>query len=78
MSFIPRFRSLASDFSAFLSDMLRHFGKKPYMLHEAKGFPQYATSNSYESEERTFKKTIRAVPISDISAHKSVISSHTL
>lgn len=45
ISSIPRTHSPTSDVPAVLSDMLAHFGKKPFMLHQAQVLPPYATAN---------------------------------
>lgn len=48
------------------------------MLHQAKGLPLFVTEKAYRKEEQSFKKTVLATPISNISKGANVITSHVL
>ena len=61
-----------------LTSMLQNFGNKPFLKHEAQGFDQLLLSNSYKTEEESFMKTFRHVPIQYVPQYGNIISSHTL
>lgn len=61
-----------------LSAMNEHFGNKPFMKHQARGFEQYPLVNSYAIEEKTFLKTARSLYHRYVPDGANVIISHTL
>lgn len=64
--------------SSVLSSMLRHFGNKPFLIHEAQGFDQFPLVNAYKAEEETFLKTVRPVLKSKVPPSSNIINSHVL
>ena len=70
--------SLLSTEKDVLTSMLQNFGNKPFLKHEAQGFDQFPLFNSYRTEEESFMKTVRPVPIQDVPQYGNIISSHTL
>lgn len=48
--------TLKSGLNDVLMRMFNYFGNKPFMRHQAQGFPQYALKNAYDSKETDLKK----------------------
>lgn len=67
--------SLTPGTPAVLSDMLRHFGNTQFLLYESQVFPPYATESAFDTEEVSFKQTIRVVPLQNIFVDANIISS---
>jgi len=61
-----------------LASMVKHFGKKPFLKHQAQGFEQYSLSKAYDAEEETFIKTIKIIPRDDVPADANMVNSHVL
>ena len=70
--------SLVSTEKDVLTSMLQNFENKPFLKHEAQGFDQFPLFNYYRTEEESFMKTFRPVPIQDISPYGNIINNHTL
>lgn len=58
---------LTSEMSSIQSNILNHFGNKPRLRHEAQAFPQLALKTAYNFEEADFKKTLKPIPLSEVS-----------
>lgn len=69
---------LPSTAGADIALLYRHFGNKPFMAHQAQGFPIYPLLNAFGLEEKSFKKTVLVVSSSKFPTDANVISSHTI
>ena len=54
------------------------FGHAEFMLHQAQGLPPFATRNAYEKEEKSFKKTVTTVTVSQVPKDANIVTSHVL
>lgn len=58
--------------------MLFHFRNKAFLWHQAQGFPSYMRQKAYNTEEKSFKRSVEVVTRSYIPGNANVTSSHVL
>lgn len=61
-----------------LKELMKVFGKKPFLLQHAHEFEQFPISNAHAAEESEFTKTVHIFKRSSVPQDEKVISSHVL
>lgn len=57
---------------------MEKLGNRPFMLHHAQVFDQFAVVNAYVTEEAKFLQNVKRIPRSSLPKNANVVSSHTV
>lgn len=63
---------------AELKCMIKVFGNKSFLKHQAQGFEQYVLEKAYKAEEVVFLNTVKVIPHQDLPKEANEIRSHRL